>query len=182
MCFTGSMHQLICLPVASMSQQLNLNSDVCIFEVVRLVRPSSVSTSSVSNFTLFSSPQCRNKCTERFQILVIQKEHRLRHLHPDSNIIVMQLKCKEPQRIWMKKDYLVRACADDSHVFPPVLQRQRSFTYPTHMTQTWSRHVYIFPGCLYERAECSALCACVCVRAFTLWALVPRHLGSEQEA
>lgn len=168
-----------CLPVVSMSEQLNLNFDVCIFEVVRLVWPS-----SVSNFTLFSFPSiCRNKCTERFQTVIIQKEHRLQHLHhlyPDCNIIVMQLKYQETQHIWMRKHDLVRACADDSLVFFPVLRRQRSFTYPTHMTRTSSRHVYIFPGRLYERAECS-VCACVCVRAFTLWALVPRHLGREQE-
>lgn len=107
MCFSGPVHQLMrCLPVVAMSEQLTLNFDVCIFEVVRLVRPS-----SVSNFTLFSFPSiCRNECTERSWIVVIQKENRLQHLHhlsPDSNIIVMQLKCQEPQRIWMRKDYLV---------------------------------------------------------------------------
>lgn len=132
MCFSGPVHQLMrCLPVVSLSEQLNLNFDVCIFEVVRLVRPS-----SVSNFTLFFPfPSiCRSKCTEKFQTVVIQKEHRLQHFPPDSNIIVMQL--KEPQHIWMRKDYLVRACADDSHVFSPVRRRQRSFTCPTHMSRT----------------------------------------------
>lgn len=136
MCFSGPVHQHIrCSPVVSMSEQLDLNFDVCIFEVVRLVR-----SSSVFNFTLFSFPSiCRNNCTEQFRTVVIQKKHRLQHLYhlfPNSNIIVMQLKCQELQRIWVRKDYLVRACADDSHVFLPVLQRQRSFTYPTHMTRT----------------------------------------------
>lgn len=37
-----------CLPVVSMSEQLNMNIDVCIFEVVRCVR-----LSSVSNLSLF---------------------------------------------------------------------------------------------------------------------------------
>lgn len=78
MCFSGPVHYLMRrLPVVSMPEQLNLNFAVCIFEVVRLVRPS-----SVFNFTLFSFPSiCRTECTEKLRTVVIQKEHRLQHLH-----------------------------------------------------------------------------------------------------